>query len=195
LDNAKEFHGEMLRRSCEQYGIALDYRPPATPHMGGHIERLVGTLMRALHELPGATFSNPKHRGNYDSEASAVLTLDELERWLTDYIVCVYHAKLHRGIGTSPLHRWTAGVFGDEHTPGRGAIDRPTDEERIRFDFLPFVERTVQPNGVAIEGPLLRRFRRRRCHFGRHGPAADECDASKSSSGIPPVGFGQPFCG
>jgi transposase InsO family protein len=35
LDNAKEFHGEMLRRACEQYGIALDYRPPATPHMGG----------------------------------------------------------------------------------------------------------------------------------------------------------------
>jgi putative transposase len=69
LDNAKEFHGEMLRRACEQYGIALDYRPPATPHMGGHIERLVGTLMRALHELPGATFSNPKQRGNYDSEA------------------------------------------------------------------------------------------------------------------------------
>jgi putative transposase len=149
--------------ACERYGIALDYRPPATPHMGGHIERLVGTLMRALHELPGATFSNPKQRGNYDSEASAVLTLDELERWLTDYIVGVYHAKRHRGIDTSPLHRWTAGIFGDECAPGRGAIDRPTDEEQIRLDFLPFVERTVQRNGVAIEGiqyysDVLRRF-------------------------------------
>jgi putative transposase len=108
---------------------------------GGHIERLVGTLMRALHELPGATFSNPKQRGNHDSEASAVLTIDELERWLTDYIVCVYHAKRHRGIGTSPLHRWTVGIFGDERAPGRGAIDRPTDEEQIRLDFLPFVGR------------------------------------------------------
>jgi tetratricopeptide (TPR) repeat protein len=66
--------------------------------MGGHIERLVGTLMRAPHELPGATFSNPKQRGNYDSEASAALTLDELERWLTDYIVCVYHAKRHPNV-------------------------------------------------------------------------------------------------
>jgi putative transposase len=163
LDNAKEFHGEMLRRACEQYGIALDYRPPATPHMDGHIERLLGTLMRALHALPGATFSNPKHRGDYDAEASAVLTLDELERWLTEYIVCVYHAKGHRGIGTSPLQRWTAGIVGDEHHIGRGSIERPTDEERIRLDFLPFVERTVQPNGVAIEGiqyysDVLRRF-------------------------------------
>jgi len=29
LDNAKEFHGEMLRRACEQYGIVLEYRPVA----------------------------------------------------------------------------------------------------------------------------------------------------------------------
>jgi putative transposase len=109
LDNAKEFHGEMLRRACEQYGIMLEYRPVAQPHMGGHIERLLGTLLRALHELPGATFSSPQQRGSYDSEAKAVMTLGELERWLTEYIVGVYHAKRHRGIGTSPLQRWTAG--------------------------------------------------------------------------------------
>lgn len=75
LDNAKEFHGEMLRRACEQYGITLEYRPVATPHMGGHIERLLGTLLRALHELPGTTFSHPKQRGDYDSKATAAMTL------------------------------------------------------------------------------------------------------------------------
>jgi putative transposase len=31
LDNAKEFHSEALRRGCEQYGIAIDYRPVRTP--------------------------------------------------------------------------------------------------------------------------------------------------------------------
>ena len=77
--------------SLRHYGIALEYRPVAQPHTGGHIERLLGTLLRALHELPGATFSNPVHRGRYDSEACAVMTLDEIEQWLTDYIVCVYH--------------------------------------------------------------------------------------------------------
>jgi hypothetical protein len=35
----------------------------------------LGTLMRALHELPGATFSRPAQRGQYDSEATAVMTL------------------------------------------------------------------------------------------------------------------------
>jgi len=30
------------------------------------------------------------------------MALGELEHWLTEYIVGVYHAKRHRGIGTSP---------------------------------------------------------------------------------------------
>jgi putative transposase len=163
LDNAKEFHGEMLRRACEQYGIGLEYRPVAQPHMGGHIERLLGTLMGALHELPGATFSSPKQRGTYDSDATAVMTLREIERWLTEYMVGVYHAKQHRGIQTSPLQRWTAGVIGDPESGGANPQRRPSDEQRFRLDFLPFVERTVQPYGVTIDGiryygDVLRRF-------------------------------------
>ncbi len=158
LDNAREFHGEMLRRACEQYGVELAYRPVAQPHMGGHIERLVGTLMRALHELPGATFSHPRQRGEYDSEATAVLTLRELELWLTEYLVSVYHLRHHRGIRTSPLQKWTAGISGNER--GQAVV---FDAERIRLDFLPYVERTIQPIGVAIDGihyfsDVLRRF-------------------------------------
>jgi hypothetical protein len=42
----------------------------------------------------------------------------EIERWLTEYIVGVYHAKQHGGIQTSPLQRWTAGVIGDPETDG-----------------------------------------------------------------------------
>ena len=54
LDNAKEFRSEALRRGCEQYGIAIDYRPVRTPHYGGHIERLIGTMMGKVHLLPGS---------------------------------------------------------------------------------------------------------------------------------------------
>jgi len=45
LDNAKEFHGQALERGCREHGIELRYRPPRTPHYGGHIERLIGTFM------------------------------------------------------------------------------------------------------------------------------------------------------
>ncbi|WP_433709409.1 hypothetical protein ACQP2U_23195 [Nocardia sp. CA-084685] len=44
------------------------------------VERLIGTMMTMLHELPGTTFSNTGERGDYDSDAKAVLTLGELQR-------------------------------------------------------------------------------------------------------------------
>ena len=102
LDNAKEFHSEALKRGCEQYGIAVDYRPVRTPHYGGHIERLIGTMMGKVHLLPGTTFSDVRAKGDWKPEDTAALTLDEIERWLTHAIVGVYHHDLHRGIGTTP---------------------------------------------------------------------------------------------
>ncbi len=71
-----------LRRGCEQYGIAIDYRPVRTPHYGGHIERLIGTMMGKVHLLPGTTFSNVHVKGDIDPGKTAAMTLDELERWL-----------------------------------------------------------------------------------------------------------------
>jgi putative transposase len=83
LDNAKEFRGRALRRGCEQHGIQIIYRPPLQPHFGGHIERLIGTLMGEVHLLPGTTFSSVAQRGNYDSEGQATMTLAELKPWLS----------------------------------------------------------------------------------------------------------------
>ena len=82
VDNAKEFHSEALLRGCQEYGIAIEHRGPGRPHLGGHIERLIGTIMGAVHLLPGTTFSNVTEKESYDSEGRAVLTLPELERWL-----------------------------------------------------------------------------------------------------------------
>ena len=79
MDNAKEFHSEALRKGCEQHGITLAYRPVAQPHFGGVVERVLGTLMDMVHQLPGTTFSNIHARGTYDAEGRAVLTLAELE--------------------------------------------------------------------------------------------------------------------
>lgn len=53
MDNAKEFHSRALMRGCTEHGIEPVYRPVRTPHFGGHIERLIGTTMGAVHLLPG----------------------------------------------------------------------------------------------------------------------------------------------
>lgn len=151
-DNAREFRGRMLRKACENYGIDLAWRPVAQPHYGGHIERLLGTFNHDIHTLPGATFSNAAARGRYDAEHHAALTLAEFERWLTVYIVEVYHQRRHRELGTSPLQRYEAGIVGTAERPGRGLPQRLADEARLRLDLLPYEERTVQPYGIALDG-------------------------------------------
>ncbi len=109
VDNAAEFKSEALRRGCEQHGINLEYRPAGQPHFGGIVERVIGTAMGTVHELPGTTFSNPVQRGDYDSEGKAALTLRELERWLA-LAVAAYHGSVHGGLGQTPAGRWAQGV-------------------------------------------------------------------------------------
>lgn len=151
-DNAKEFRGSMLQRACQQYGITLEWRPVARPHFGGHIERLLGTLLKEIHSLPGTTFSNIRERKNYDSDGTATLTLAEFEIWLTTYITDVYHRRIHSTIGMSPLDKYREGVFGGRGKPGTGLPPKIIGETRLRLDFMPYVERTVQDYGVVIDG-------------------------------------------
>ncbi len=150
LDNAKEFRSEALKRGCEQYGIAVDHRPVRTPHYGGHIERLIGTVMGKVHLLPGTTFSNVQEKGDLNPDATAAMTLDEVERWLGHAIAGVYHRELHRGIGMTPLVAWQRGIAGDDATLGRGEPVAVPDPRRFLIDFLPIERRRLRRDGVAL---------------------------------------------
>ena len=151
MDNAKEFRGNMLQRACNQYGIDIEWRPVARPHFGAHIERLLGTLLKEIHTLPGTTFSNPRERARYDSTGRAALTLTEFEEWLTVYIVRVYHKRLHSMLGMAPIDKYREGILGTGKRPGIGLPRKIADEERLRLDFMPFEERTIQDYGVVID--------------------------------------------
>ncbi|MEV7383640.1 recombinase family protein [Streptomyces lydicus] len=105
MDNAAEFKSEALRRGCDQHGIRLRYRAPGQPHFGGIIERLIGTMMELVHELPGTTFSNTAERGAYDSDTRTVLTLRGLQRWLALAVAC-YHGQVHDALGRTPAGIW-----------------------------------------------------------------------------------------
>jgi putative transposase len=144
VDNGKEFHSRAFTRACEDYGIEVRYRPPGTPHMGGHVERRIGHLAREIHLLDGTTFSNVKERGVYDSAGRACLTIAEIE-WLVATIVLEHHAMLHSGIGTSPLAKWNS------ETEGRQAR-MPADMRAFYRDFLPFEERKLLRDGLHLFG-------------------------------------------
>ncbi len=150
LDNAKEFHSEALQRGCDQHGIAVDYRPVRTPHYGGHIERLIGTMMGKVHLLPGTTFSDVRAKGDLNPDKTAAMTLDEVERWLAIAIVGVYHGDLHRGIGATPLGRWKQGLAGGADGLARGAPTPVNDPRRFVIDFLPIERRLVRRQGVFL---------------------------------------------
>jgi putative transposase len=150
LDNAKEFRGDLLRRACAEYGITIEWRPVRVPEYGGHIERLGGTLSGDLHRLPGTTKSNPQAKGDYDAEGRAALTLAELERWLVLDVIGIYHRRRHGALGASPLSVYNAHRAATSG-PELGADARLADPVRVRLDFTPAVERTVQRGGVVVD--------------------------------------------
>ncbi|TDF42519.1 transposase [Alteromonadaceae bacterium M269] len=151
VDNAKEFRGYMLQKACDEYGIDLEWRPVARPHFGAHVERALGTFSKEIHTLPGTTFSNTQERGEYDSEKQAALSLSEFETWLANYVVDVYHQKKHSMIGMSPLEKYKQGILGTADFAGSGLKPKIEDEQKLRFDFMPFEIRSILDYGVQVD--------------------------------------------
>lgn len=177
LDNATEFKSEALRRGCEQHGIELSYRPAGRPHFGGIVERVIGTTMTMVHELPGTTFSNPVQRGRYPSAKKASLTLRELERWLA-LAVATYHGSVHAGLMLTPAGRWTEG------TAGTGAPAVVTSPTAFLVDFLPVIRRKLTRTGFVIDhvhyfANVLRPWIARRRELGKFVIRRDPRDISR----------------
>jgi putative transposase len=147
LDNAKEFHSTALKRGCRDHGMSLTYRPPRTPHFGGHIERLIGTMMGEIHLLPGTTFSSTEDRCNYKPAKMASLTMRELQKWLTIQIVDIYHQRVHRSIGEPPIRAWE-----NAWSTAKAAIRYPRDVQNFYVDFLPGEFRMIRRDGIQLFG-------------------------------------------
>lgn len=152
VDNGADFRSNNFQQSCQMYGINLEFRPVKQPNYGGHIERVLGTFLREIHDLPGTTFSNTKEKDGYNSEKEAALTMSEFEAWLVTLICKVYHQKIHSSIGMTPTRKWEIGVFGNNEIQGCGVPARPADRFTVLLDFLPSFSRTVQTFGVTIDG-------------------------------------------
>lgn len=143
VDNGAEFHARAFQFACSEYQIDLQYRPSGTPRYGGHIERLIGTMMGAVHLLPGSHFSNIFERGDLDAEAEAVMTLQELETWLALEITGSYHARVHSALETTPSAVWATRV--DE-----ARLRMPADLRQFLVDFLPSEQRVLQRDGLHL---------------------------------------------
>ncbi|WP_238066172.1 hypothetical protein [Pseudomonas shirazica] len=107
IDNGAEFVKEMLKIILASMGSTPMFCEPGEPNQKPHIERFFRTLeVQLIHHMRGTTFSNPKEKGDYNSEAEACYTLDQLEHAFQDWLENAYHQCYHREIGTSPNQYW-----------------------------------------------------------------------------------------
>ncbi len=150
-DNAKEFRGLDLTRFCEQYSIQIDWRPVGRSFYGANVERIFRTLSSEVHTLSGTTFSNIIHKGNYNSQKNAAMTIGEFEQWFTELVVNVYHKKEHSELGMTPEEKYLEGIFGLGNYPGTGLPPIIEDTKTLRYSLLPSIERTVQKTGITID--------------------------------------------
>ncbi|MDX8354837.1 Mu transposase C-terminal domain-containing protein [Cognatiyoonia sp. IB215182] len=142
VDNGQDFRSEAFQDACAEWGISIEYRPRGKAHYGGHIERLIGTTMGAVHVLPGTTQSSPKDRGTYDSVGKSAMTLDEFQDWL-NLEICRYNNTRHSGLGRTPMAAW-ADLSGDD--AGRQVVDF----DAFQVSFLPTEQRQLRRTGISL---------------------------------------------
>lgn len=182
VDNGSDFHSNALTRGCLQHGIKIEYRPIGKPHYGGIIERVIGTMMKLIHTLPGTTFSNIKEKGNYPCENEACLTLGELERWLIIAITKYYHLRVHTGISQTPLKLYESGLL--EMKQHGKKLSYINDKKAFLIDFLPIIYRSLRRDGFMLDhityySNSLRPFVTNRDKYGKFLIRRDPRDLSR----------------
>jgi len=151
-DNASEFGANAFLMACDINGIETRKRPKGAPNFAGHIESLFRNFLQKIHELEGARFANLQKRMEYDSTGRAVMTITEFRKWFTIFVTKYYHQKPHSGLDDlPPIKAWERGILGDDQRPGIGLPYRVVDEFKLRVDFLPSIERTVQDYGIVVD--------------------------------------------
>ena len=142
VDNGRDFQSHTFRTACAEWGIDLVHRPPGSPHFGGHIERLIGTMMGAVHLLPGTTQSSIAAKGDYDAEGMATMTLSEFDRWFA-LEICRYNNRIHSSLGCTPIAKWEA--LSEQMTR-----DIPFEMEAFQVSFLPSELRKIRRDGIHL---------------------------------------------
>ena len=145
VDNGADFRSKAFMHGCRNEGIDIIWRPPGDPHYGGHIERLIGTMMGEMHLLPGTSFGNPIERGSYNSKNQSAMSLRELECYLGWEIAGGYHERIHSALMRSPLAIWR------EHEE-QVRLRMPHDRMAFWVSFLPEERRKLRPDGVWLHG-------------------------------------------
>lgn len=112
VDNGLDLLAHGFQDACISLGIELIYAPPRTPWYKGTIERFGRTSnTRLFHWLPGTTLGKQMKETGYDAKSEALLTFDEFETLLVQYITQIHNRTPRRAKEGTPDSRWLAGTL------------------------------------------------------------------------------------
>lgn len=157
-DQGSAFVSNKFRAAVTSLGGTIEHPPAGVPTLRSRIERVFRTFgSRLLPLLYGRTFSSVAERGDYDSEAWAVLSDDELILVLVLFAVDIYHNEPHAGLaGETPAACW-------KRLTKTYGVTPPPDGHARRAVFGTRHMRRVSGRGVRFLGidytcPALREF-------------------------------------
>jgi len=160
-DTGSAFRAGTTTRAVNETQAAYSYPNVGEPQFRGVIERSFLTLThRAMPYMPGRIFSNPKERGDYPTEETAVLTDDQLALIFIRYVVDVYHNTPHTGL----LRETPAAAL--ERLGGTVGLPPELPRAMRRRAFGLSLERKVTAKGISVLGiaynsAVLQELRRR----------------------------------
>ena len=151
MDNAKEFWTELLHTACAMYGIGVHHRDIGKKHQGGHVERLIGTMMTTrVHFYRGTTYSNTIERRGQSSEKKAALNFSEVRELLV-HSINTYHGTVHSALKMSPLDKWNE-YYKSHDAPKTIAA---AEADFFRIDFYPEEVKKIHHCGIKILGRVF----------------------------------------
>ncbi|GGE48590.1 hypothetical protein GCM10011367_24250 [Marinicauda pacifica] len=148
IDNGKEGVGPSFRTSCKQQAIEPKIAPVRKPEYKGIVERLFRTINEFVSELAGGVPGGPElsRRLRFDPSGDAILTLDDADAILTDWITNYYHHSPHAGLDNeTPYAAW-------KRLSSEYALRRVYDLDQFDSSFGRLVQRRLSRKGVVIEG-------------------------------------------
>jgi putative transposase len=147
-DQGPEHEAKGIQRGLRLHGIASKVRAKGHPEHHGTIERLIGTMMRRIHERRGTTFSSVNERGDAEPDRLACLSLTELEE-IVVLEINHYNHSTHDGVGDRPLDRYVA-YFQCPDLPDDRRVPQILPAGRILLDFLPYERRRLVRTGFRL---------------------------------------------
>ncbi len=159
-DAGSTFISDPVRAALAGLRIINRTGPASRPMLRSLVERVFGTYhTQLLARFTGRTFANVVQKGDYDAEARASLTPEDLCWILVRYVVDQYHNSPHEGLGgETPANCWRRKTHS---YPPRPLPDKHTARSVFGFD----VQRRSGPRGVRIlglffQGPAIQAHRR-----------------------------------